>query len=42
MLPPRSACETPSAHVTLATLKAADTLDTLMLRVAGGRMVAAE
>ena len=42
MLPPRRAGETPSAHVTLATLKAADTLDTLMLRVAGGRMVAAE
>ncbi len=42
MLPPRSAGETPSAHVTLATLKAGDTLDTLMLRVAGGRMVAAE
>jgi hypothetical protein len=42
MLPPRSLGKTPSAHVTLATLKAADTLDTLMLRVAGGRMVAAE
>ena len=42
MLPPRRSGETPSAHVTLATLKAADTLDTLMLRVAGGRMVAAE
>ncbi len=42
MLRPRSASETPSAHVTLATLKAGDTLDTLMLRVAGGRMVAAE
>ena len=42
MLRPRSAGETPSAHVTLATLKAGDTLDTLMLRVAGGRMVAAE
>src|SRR5262245_55832095 len=42
MLPPRSAGETPSVHVTLATLNAADTLDTLMLRVAGGRMVAAE
>jgi hypothetical protein len=41
MLPPRSAGVTPSAHVTLATLKAADTLDTLMLRVAGRRMVAA-
>jgi hypothetical protein len=42
MLPPRNAGETPSAHVTLATLKAGDTLDTLMLRVAVGRMVAAE
>jgi hypothetical protein len=42
MLPPRSAGVTPSAHVTLATLKAADTLDTLMLRVAGRRMVAAQ
>ena len=42
MLPPRRSGETPSAHVTLATLKAGDTLDTLMLRVAGGRMVAAE
>jgi hypothetical protein len=42
MLPPRSAGETPSAHITLATLKAGDTLDTLILRVAGGRMVAAE
>jgi hypothetical protein len=42
MLPPRSVGVTPSAHVTLATLKAADTLDTLMLRVAGRRMVAAQ
>jgi hypothetical protein len=42
MLPPRSLGVTPSAHVTLATLKAADTLDTLMLRVAGRRMVAAQ
>ena len=42
MLPPRRTGEAPSAHVTLATLKAGDTLDTLMLRVAGGRMVAAE
>ena len=31
-----------TAHVTLATLKAGDTLDSLMLRVAGSRMVAAE
>jgi hypothetical protein len=42
MLPPRRSGETPSVHVTLATLKAGDTLDTLMLRVAGSRMVAAE
>jgi GGDEF domain-containing protein len=31
-----------TANVTLATLKAGDTLDTLMMRVAGSRMVAAE
>ena len=31
-----------TANVTLATLKAGDTLDTLMMRVLGGRMVAAE
>ncbi len=31
-----------TANVTLATLKAADTLDTLMMRVMGSRMVAAE
>ncbi|HXX08873.1 MAG TPA: GGDEF domain-containing protein [Pseudolabrys sp.] len=31
-----------TANVTLATLKAGDTLDTLMLRVTGGHMVAAE
>jgi hypothetical protein len=31
-----------TANVTLATLKAGDTLDSLMLRVAGSRMVAAE
>lgn len=31
-----------AANVTLATLKAGDTLDTLMMRVLGGRMVAAE
>jgi len=42
MLPSRRPGETPSAHVTLATLKAGDTLDSLMLRVAGDRMVAAE
>jgi len=34
--------EPPAANVTLATLKAGDTLDTLMMRVVGGRMVAAE
>jgi len=34
--------EPPPANVTLATLKAGDTLDTLMMRVAGSRMVAAE
>ncbi|MGC1643950.1 MAG: hypothetical protein WA781_25480 [Pseudolabrys sp.] len=42
MLTPPGAGEPPSAHVTLATLKIGDKLDTLMLRVAGGRMVAAE
>jgi GGDEF domain-containing protein len=42
MLPLRSAGVTPSAHVKLATLKAADTFDTLMMRVARGRMVAAK
>jgi len=31
-----------TTHVTLATLKNGDTLDSLMLRVLGGRMVAAE
>ena len=31
-----------TANVTLASLKAGDTLDTLMLRVMGSRMVAAE
>ena len=34
--------EPPAANVTLATLKAGDTLDTLMMRVVGSRMVAAE
>jgi hypothetical protein len=34
--------EAPAANVTLATLKAADTLDTLMMRVVGSHMVAAE
>jgi hypothetical protein len=31
-----------TANVTLATLKASDTLDSLMLRVNGGQVVAAE
>jgi len=34
--------EPPAANVTLATLKVGDTLDTLMMRVVGSRMVAAE
>jgi hypothetical protein len=34
--------EPPAANVTLATLKADDTIDTLMMRVVGSRMVAAE
>jgi hypothetical protein len=34
--------EPPAANITLATLKAGDTLDTLMMRVVGSRMVAAE
>jgi hypothetical protein len=34
-------CEVPSTNVTLATLKAGDTLDTLMMRLMGSRMVAA-
>jgi hypothetical protein len=34
--------EPPAANVTLATLKAGDTLDTLMMRVVGSRMIAAE
>lgn len=34
--------EPPAANVTLATLNAGDTLDTLMMRVVGSRMVAAE
>ena len=41
ILAPRSE-EPPAANVTLATLKAGDTLDTLMMRVVGSRMVAAE
>ena len=42
MLTPHNGAKPPNAQVTLATLKAGDTLDTLMLRVSGGRMVAAE
>jgi hypothetical protein len=41
MLTPQRA-DPPTANVTLATLKAGDTLDTLMMRVMGSRMVAAE
>ncbi|HET7381372.1 MAG TPA: hypothetical protein VFJ59_02135 [Pseudolabrys sp.] len=39
---PRRTAEPLTANVTLATLKAGDTLDTLMMRVVGSRMVAAE
>ena len=42
MLAPRRAARKVTANVTLATLKAGDTLDTLLLRVMGSRMVAAE
>jgi PleD family two-component response regulator len=42
MLPPHRAHAKVTANVTLATLKAGDTPDTLMLRVLGTRMVAAE
>jgi PleD family two-component response regulator len=42
MLAPHRAHQRVTANVTLATLKAGDTLDTLMLRVLGSRMVAAE
>jgi GGDEF domain-containing protein len=41
LTPPRTA-EPLTANVTLATLKAGDTLDTLVMRVVGSRMVAAE
>jgi len=34
--------ESPAVNVTIATLKAGDTLGTLMMRVIGSRMVAAE
>jgi len=42
MLTPQRRDEPLTAHVTLATLKAGDTLDTLMMRVMSSRMVAAE
>jgi len=42
MLVPQRAHDKITANVTLATLKAGDTLDSLMLRVLGSRMVAAE
>jgi hypothetical protein len=42
MLTPQHCDELPTTNVTLATLKAGDTLDTLMIRVMGSRMVAAE
>jgi hypothetical protein len=42
MLAPQNTGEEITANVTLATLKAGDTLDTLMMRVMGSRMVAAE
>jgi GGDEF domain-containing protein len=42
MLTPRRTAEPLTVNVTLATLRAGDTLDTLMMRVVGSRMVAAE
>jgi GGDEF domain-containing protein len=42
MLTPQRRDEPLTAHVTLATLKAGDTLGTLMMRVMSSRMVAAE
>ena len=42
MLAPQHGRDTVAANVTLATLKAGDTLDSLMLRVMGSRAVAAE
>jgi PleD family two-component response regulator len=42
MFPARRRYEQIAANVTLATLKAGDTLDSLMLRVMGSRVVAAE
>jgi len=42
MLVPQRGRYKVAADVTLATLKAGDTLDSLMLRVMGSRVVAAE
>ncbi len=42
MLSPLRRDEPLAVNVTLATLKAGDTLDTLMMRVVGSHMVAAE
>src|SRR6185312_15294588 len=42
MLAPQNAAEPVGTNVTLATLKAGDTLDSLMMRVVGRGMVAAE
>jgi len=42
MLAPQDEHDKITTHVTLATLKSGDTLDSLMLRVLGSRMVAAE
>ena len=42
MLVPQRGRNTVTAKVTLATLKAGDTLDSLMPRVMGSRVVAAE
>jgi GGDEF domain-containing protein len=42
MLTPHRRHDSITANVTLATLKAGDTIDSLMLRVMGSRMVAAE
>jgi PleD family two-component response regulator len=42
MLVPLRGRDTLAAHVTLATLKAGDTLDSLLARVIGSRVVAAE
>jgi hypothetical protein len=42
LLAPHRGKERITANVTLATLKAGDTLDSLMQRVTGSRVVAAE